>query len=1005
MSSADRKKRASVDVSIEDENAMSTSTHDGSRSPIGRMHPDCEVSKEEAQKAEDVWNSLQSSPRTNEAARPYTSWSDISREKDFCSPSPSEESSSVEVIPCRRVSATSPRGLVGFAAPASEWSSLHGGGHAKTVAVRTPGSESHADPIPSSQRSTPQAQDYAHHQPCTMSPSTGQQRTPLPSRREQSPSHNGTTSPFGAMARPSTELSQPLPSISEQYLAPMDQQQTDESQVSGADGNSQEISLNSWGVSSSMRESQELNSQRPSWTYGHRGPEPQAPQSDDLPNVIGSPAANTGYNMACTVPSNMPSRDSGPFSTFPSSFSVLTTESVQQKFQAKSGKKRGRKPANQNVEQPVSEPAVDRSAGVAHEYARLREASNTSQTNHETISAQSGLPAISVSHGFYQTKLPPRPTLTPPPRPSAHPSGTYRPPAIEFTINNEAQSDLSPSDFQSCVDKFKRNARAIVTRINNPNSVHEIDVIMFEPMPWFLRWYLDTTGMAEVGTLKFELIDVHWLQDNSIVVPEGDLLRFRALKQHIWDLYWIAMDMNKSLGRFRVTISPYPPLPEGEAAAAHEWKAVNSGKGAANYVSAPPAQRILVVPTGVPKKFQAQPQSSPPSQEFMFSPPPPPPPPPSTSTHQVSPHSDSQASAYHLPRPSPPNLPAKFPSPDQSTYQHGPYSGDPFSPPPKNNAEIRDVGIKSQQQQSLYSPVEYRRSIYDQQLLREYALSLNLPNAELLPEESTVKDKLPYKTGSEVCAVVVDKRSGKGQVTVSGKGYVTLAIPTGPNEPDEHFKKVIIQPKQTCMLHGGAVVLYFRRLNIPPPPTSRPIMPTAESNDRYAKDGRPPSSSNDQGLRNAAFRDDRPPPPPLSPHPHYLQNLQRQERMSSSSNVDIKIRVQVDGTGKFSIPFDKSVLRPKINTTEFFSWFASQSRQSPPHPPRHLKFTFKDAMPMPQATEISAGNEDHFNYMRKDIKVQCEKAKRFMPELKEFVILVTVPGLVSPNVEEEEEDW
>lgn len=724
MSSADRKKRASVDVSIEDENAMSTSTHDGSRSPIGRMHPDCEVSKEEAQKAEDVWNSLQSSPRTNEAARPYTSWSDISREKDFCSPSPSEESSSVEVIPCRRVSATSPRGLVGFAAPASEWSSLHGGGHAKTVAVRTPGSESHADPIPSSQRSTPQAQDYAHHQPCTMSPSTGQQRTPLPSRREQSPSHNGTTSPFGAMARPSTELSQPLPSISEQYLAPMDQQQTDESQVSGADGNSQEISLNSWGVSSSMRESQELNSQRPSWTYGHRGPEPQAPQSDDLPNVIGSPAANTGYNMACTVPSNMPSRDSGPFSTFPSSFSVLTTESVQQKFQAKSGKKRGRKPANQNVEQPVSEPAVDRSAGVAHEYARLREASNTSQTNHETISAQSGLPAISVSHGFYQTKLPPRPTLTPPPRPSAHPSGTYRPPAIEFTINNEAQSDLSPSDFQSCVDKFKRNARAIVTRINNPNSVHEIDVIMFEPMPWFLRWYLDTTGMAEVGTLKFELIDVHWLQDNSIVVPEGDLLRFRALKQHIWDLYWIAMDMNKSLGRFRVTISPYPPLPEGEAAAAHEWKAVNSGKGAANYVSAPPAQRILVVPTGVPKKFQAQPQSSPPSQEFMFSPPPPPPPPPSTSTHQVSPHSDSQASAYHLPRPSPPNLPAKFPSPDQSTYQHGPYSGDPFSPPPKNNAEIRDVGIKSQQQQSLYSPVEYRRSIYDQQLLREYALSL-----------------------------------------------------------------------------------------------------------------------------------------------------------------------------------------------------------------------------------------------------------------------------------------
>lgn len=61
-------------------------------------------------------------------------------------------------------------------------------------------------------------------------------------------------------------------------------------------------------------------------------------------------------------------------------------------------------------------------------------------------------------------------------------------------------------------------------------------------------------------------------------------------------------------------------------------------------------------------------------------------------------------------------------------------------------------------------------------------------------------------------------------------------------------------------------------------------------------------------------------------------------------------------------------------------------------------------MPIPQATEITAGNEDHFNYMRKDVKVQCEKARRYMPDLREFVVLVTVPGWVEVGGEEDE-DW
>ena len=196
-------------------------------------------------------------------------------------------------------------------------------------------------------------------------------------------------------------------------------------------------------------------------------------------------------------------------------------------------------------------------------------------------------------------------------------------------------------------------------------------------------------------------------------------------------------------------------------------------------------------------------------------------------------------------------------------------------------------------------------------------------------------------------------------VAVTGKGYITLNVKTRPDEPGEAYQDVTIQPKQTCMLHGEAVVLFYRRRDQQPKQASPQQVPQFDN-------------------------------PPL-------------RRPSIASDVDIVIRLQVDGSGRYSQAFDKSVLRPKISTTDFFSFFAHQSGHCVPQGPPYLKFTFKDAMPTPTSTEIVRGNEDHFNYMRKDIKMQCEKAKKYMMDLKEFVILVTVPGWTSPNVDEEEE--
>lgn len=214
-------------------------------------------------------------------------------------------------------------------------------------------------------------------------------------------------------------------------------------------------------------------------------------------------------------------------------------------------------------------------------------------------------------------------------------------------------------------------------------------------------------------------------------------------------------------------------------------------------------------------------------------------------------------------------------------------------------------------------------------------------------------------------------------VTVTGKGYLTVKIPTGPDELGDRFKDIQVQSKQTCMLHGGAVVRYYtQRVPASPLPLIRiKSLPVAQDE--------PTPSLESAKSQNSPHRETSP--------------------TTTSTPLDITIRIQIDGTGRFSAPFPKSILRPRLTTTDFFSFIATQTSRNAPDGPPCLKFTLKDAMPIPYATEIARGNEDHFNYMRRDIKVQYEKAGKWMPELREFVVLVTVPGWVEGK--EEEEDW
>ena len=63
-----------------------------------------------------------------------------------------------------------------------------------------------------------------------------------------------------------------------------------------------------------------------------------------------------------------------------------------------------------------------------------------------------------------------------------------------------------------------------------------------------------------------------------------------------------------------------------------------------------------------------------------------------------------------------------------------------------------------------------------------------------------------------------------------------------------------------------------------------------------------------------------------------------------------------------------------------------------PSGPVNLKFTFQDVLPEAKSNIITRGNEENFEYIKRDIKPQCDRAMAVMPEMTEFVILVSLSG-------------
>lgn len=124
-----------------------------------------------------------------------------------------------------------------------------------------------------------------------------------------------------------------------------------------------------------------------------------------------------------------------------------------------------------------------------------------------------------------------------------------------------------------------------------------------------------------------------------------------------------------------------------------------------------------------------------------------------------------------------------------------------------------------------------------------------------------------------------------------------------------------------------------------------------------------------------------------------LRNLTRQHAVATPLRTpEILLRLQMNGAGKLSDVYGKWALGPSVKVAEFFAWFASQTGRGGDEGPPSLTFTLKDAAPCPMSSTMTQSNDDLFSSMKRDLLSQLDKTRSYVPNLNEFVVLVTDPG-------------
>ena len=302
---------------------------------------------------------------------------------------------------------------------------------------------------------------------------------------------------------------------------------------------------------------------------------------------------------------------------------------------------------------------------------------------------------------------------------------------------------------------------------------------------------------------------------------------------------------------------------------------------------------------------------------------------------------------------------------------------------------------------------------------REHGIPITTPKVDLvtrimsLPNQSQHSPDVESQHGIPPTTPKVNLATRR--MSILSQGPQSLDIER-EHEAPASFSKADLEPWKITMPIQGLQRPYIEKAHTDPPPilkvdsepqiidltNSRPQSPNIEKDN-----GTPAAIPTEYSVRKRRRANIRPskakprmiprPPPTLYPLLPRKQTQWRDEPTTQCFTLRLQMTaLQEKATEFFGRPYDMTPILRNLKTTEFFSWFSTETGRSGlgGSGPAELNFAFKHSK-LDWALKVRTvvkRNEDDFRYVRKEIFAQYEKARECDPNMKEYVVFVTDPS-------------
>lgn len=531
-------------------------------------------------------------------------------------------------------------------------------------------------------------------------------------------------------------------------------------------------------------------------------------------------------------------------------------------------------------------------------------------------------------------------------------SVTHVPPSPKIIVQNVVflkdlvcHNYLSEETFLCQKRKFEASAYLFVPVTNNINQIatYSAIVLIWQSDGQFLRFWRSLID-PNYNLIEFTFASAPWLSGFTIDTNNhGDLIKAR---QHIWDGFWIFVDME--------SISLNPKF---------------------RILAKPKLSHLLSVPSKRPiDSMQHDIQRPCPRGKNQES--------SSNNTNEgeiSSPISDGQV----------PNV--RVASCDR-IQSNGQIPISQILPTPSK----RPVGrprIVRQQSNIALSPFNAQinyPNMQQQQRQRQWFRQCQSP---------MISDVLGSNFNPSPCRSPNDLtiKTQQNHSKLHPQGSILLAEPLRlfhANTPRVSYRSLQQYPNTQSSVRQVTQVLMNQAQRLPIPGQRLPQMHPSPSMPRLITD---PSQIHPSFVNYPPRVLSYPPSSPLS------QSTSPQCHDPTASSIPnpiptIQFRIQISPNGPFSRPYPKSILgipgQPPITTAQLFSWFVNEIRISNKQVPGSLTFRLKDAVPVPVTYTISrsgcVNGVDRLAKLRASIKSECENSGRLIMGLEKFEIFVSM---------------